>query len=182
MIIALFLTSLATLDSAPARVDSQSRVHRFAVEVGDGYDTSMWRVSAQRDWRRSPLGESAWAFAGHVEIAGGAWYGHSAVGENRNLVDLGLTPVWRIEHTGWKAITPHAEAAVGFHYISETRINSRVGFGSAFQFGDHAGVGASFGEDRRYQMTFRFQHLSNGGIRHPNHGINFSQLRFAWVP
>jgi hypothetical protein len=48
--------------------------------------------------------------------------------------------------------------------------------GSAFQFADMVGVGMIFGAQQNYQAGFRFQHLSNGGIKEPNPGINFSQL------
>jgi hypothetical protein len=47
---------------------------------------------------------------------------------------------------------------------------------SSFQFADLVGVGAQFGEHQNYQAGFRFQHLSNAGIRKPNPGINFSQI------
>lgn len=179
----LAATVLAS-DSSGTRPDSllRAHVHRLSVEVGEGYETSMFRVGGQHDWRRRAIGDGPWVFAGHLEVAAGGWFGHSKWGENRNLIDLGITPVWRFEYARPRGVTPHVEAAVGFHYISETRINVRTGFGSAFQFGDHAGIGVSLGSEKQYELTFRFQHLSNGGIRRPNHGINFSQLRFAWAP
>lgn len=37
-------------------------------------------------------------------------------------------------------------------------------------------VGALFGEHQSYQAGLRFQHLSNAGLKHPNPGINFSQV------
>jgi len=44
------------------------------------------------------------------------------------------------------------------------------------QFADMVGVGATFGPHQNYQAGFRFQHLSNAGIEHPNPGINFSEI------
>jgi lipid A 3-O-deacylase len=39
-----------------------------------------------------------------------------------------------------------------------------------------AGVGVQFGSRQQYLAGYRFQHISNGGIKEPNPGINFSQL------
>ncbi|MDP1996021.1 MAG: acyloxyacyl hydrolase, partial [Gallionella sp.] len=44
----------------------------------------------------------------------------------------------------------------------------------------HVGVGARFGDRRQFDLGYRFQHLSNGGIKKPNQGINFNQIRFAY--
>src|SRR5437762_2379563 len=53
-------------------------------------------------------------------------------------------------------------------------------FSTNFQYGDHIGVGARFGERYRYDLSLRLQHLSNGGLAHPNPGINFLQMRLAY--
>jgi hypothetical protein len=34
-----------------------------------------------------------------------------------------------------------------------------------------------FGEGGRYDLGWRVRHLSNAGIRMPNHGVNVSELR-----
>jgi hypothetical protein len=47
---------------------------------------------------------------------------------------------------------------------------------TAFQFANMAGVGVQFGGRQQYQAGYRFQHVSNGGIKEPNPGINFHQL------
>lgn len=175
----LLLALLAVGDSTRAQHDSAAHRHRISLESGYGYETAMWRVGTQHEFRRRRFGSGPWAGGVFVEVTAGGWYGRSHVGENRDIIDLGVTPVWQLSRPSGSRIEPYVEAAVGFHHISETRINRRVGFGTAFQFGDHAGFGLRFGSKREYDLTFRFQHLSNGGVRRPNHGINFSSLRFA---
>ncbi len=166
-------------DSAKPSIDS-SRLHRHRIsaEAGYGYETSMWRLGTQHDFRRRRLGAS---LAGRVfiEATAGAWHGQARAGDNRDILDIGVTPVWQLLRERGSAVTPYVEAAVGFHHISETRLNRRVGLGTRFQFGDHAGIGLLLGKRQRYDVTFRFQHLSNGGVRAPNHGVNFSSLRFG---
>jgi lipid A 3-O-deacylase len=57
---------------------------------------------------------------------------------------------------------------------SATRFSFRLG--PTFRFADMAGVRVQFSGGRRYLAGYRFQHISNGGIKEPNPGINFSQL------
>ena len=52
-------------------------------------------------------------------------------------------------------------------------------FSTAFNFHDMLGVGYSFGADRAEEVGVRFVHYSNAGIREPNPGINFLQLRYG---
>lgn len=52
--------------------------------------------------------------------------------------------------------------------------------GMAFRFAGTAGVGAAFGSRQPYLAGYRFQHRSNGGIKEPNPGINFSQLSLQY--
>ena len=76
--------------------------------------------------------------------------------------------------------SPYLEAAIGFHVISDLQIDYDRSFSTRFQFGDHVGVGMRFGPRDRYDVGLRLQHLSNGGIRKPNPGIDFLQLRFQY--
>lgn len=181
MSLLLSLVALLAADSVRLPRDTTRHNHRVSVEGGYGYETWMWRVGTQHDFRRRRFGSAAspWVGGVFVEVTAGAWYGRSRAGENRNLIDIAATPVWQLSLDRGGLIEPYMEAAVGFHHLSEVRINRRVGFGTAFQFGDHAGIGLRFGAKRSYDLTFRFQHLSNGGIRRPNRGINFSSLRFS---
>ena len=52
-------------------------------------------------------------------------------------------------------------------------------FTTTFNFVDVIGVGRSFGPSRTQELGLRLQHVSNAGIRVPNPGQNFVQLRYA---
>jgi lipid A 3-O-deacylase len=107
----------------------------------------------------------------------GYWSGDGAGGVD--LWEIGVTPVFRYQGRA-KNAHPYVEAAVGAHLLSRTHIDNARDFGSSFQFGDHIGLGAVFGEGDRYDLGYRFQHLSNGSLQEPNDGIIFHQLRFAY--
>ncbi len=45
--------------------------------------------------------------------------------------------------------------------------------------GDHVGVGYAFGAARNDEIALRAEHFSNAGIKHPNPGQNFLELRYT---
>ena len=66
------------------------------------------------------------------------------------------------------------------HFLSATSVSPQRQFGSSFQFGDHVGAGVRFGEKSKYEIGYRYQHFSNAGIKGPNQGINFNELRLQY--
>jgi len=70
------------------------------------------------------------------------------------------------------------EAGLGVTVTSSVYRTRRRRFSTAFNFGTHLAVGRSFGAQRQHEVSLRFEHFSNAGIRHPNPGANFVQLRY----
>lgn len=159
---------------------SAQAVDGVSVEYGKGNSTDMARVGALWQWDKYWLAQGNWQVTGFWQATLGRWNGHSKAGGNRNITDLGLTPVFRWQQINASMISPYLEAAIGFHLISPTLINNDRRFSTAFQFGDHLGAGFYFGSSRQFDLSYRFQHLSNGSIKQPNSGINFSQIHFAY--
>ncbi len=153
-------------------------VDGVSFEIGTGDATDMARAGVQWKWTSRWFSAGNWHLGGYWELSAGFWKGNSSAGGNTSLVDLGLTPVFRLQQTSLSTVSPYVEAAIGFHYLSRKRIHSGKSFGSNLNFGDHIGAGIRFGERGRYDLGVRVQHLSNGGIKDPNPGINFAQLRF----
>lgn len=151
-----------------------------AVEVGNGDSTDMMRVAVSLDWDKRWFDEGDWFITGFWEVSLGEWKGKSDAGNNQSIVDVGMTPLFRLQQKTLSGFAPYAEAAIGFHLISPTFVNANRKFGSAFQFGEHLGFGFRFGERYQYDLGYRYQHLSNGSIRQPNQGINFKQIRFGY--
>jgi hypothetical protein len=76
-------------------------------------------------------------------------------------------------------VSPFAEAGIGAHLLSDTRIGNRD-LGSAFQFGSLISLGVGFGERGQYELAYRFQHLGNTGIKQPNDGLKLHLLRLGY--
>ena len=157
-----------------------SAVDGVSVEYGTGNATDIARAGIVWNWDKQWFTEGDWLVTGYWEASVGRWRGHSSVGNNQTITDIGITPVFRLQQKNPGGFAPYAEAAIGFHLISPTFINASRKFSTAFQFGDHIGAGVRFGERRQFDLGYRYQHLSNGSIKHPNQGINFNQIRFAY--
>jgi lipid A 3-O-deacylase len=142
----------------------------LSLEIGRGDDrTNLLRVAVQDRWREQLAAARDWRLAGYWELSAAAWDNH-----DESAADLGLTPVFRVERESL-----YVEAAIGFHLVSRRISGARV-FSTAFQFGDHLGAGMRFGPGGRYDVGMRLQHISNGGLRRPNPGINFVLLRLQY--
>jgi Lipid A 3-O-deacylase (PagL). len=154
-------------------------VDGVSLEIGSTFqspETTLWRVGAQWDWNKKWFESDGWFLGGYWDASLGRW--HSADnGGNHDVTDFGFTPVFRYQKAG---SGPYLEAAIGFHYLTHTDITQERQSSTHFQFGEHLGAGFRFGKNGEYDLGYRFQHLSNGGIDHPNPGINFHQVRLEY--
>lgn len=169
------MTALALL---PARADEPR--DGVAFEAGYGYHVDMARISVNREWSQHWFTDHSVILGGYWDASLGEWHPHNPAGGNHDVVDLGITPVWRITERERSAIAPYAELAVGAHYISDHRIYNGRNMSTHFQFGDHVGAGVSLGEQHAWDIGVRLQHLSNAGLKNPNPGINFYQIRAGY--
>jgi lipid A 3-O-deacylase len=152
--------------AGPARA-----VDGLSLELGQAHGVWQWRAGAQWNWQEPGVFSAGrWRARGYWDLAAGVWEGGVDT-----IYDVGLTPVFRFERDGRRS--PYLEAAIGIHMLSSLHITPYRTFSSHLQFGDHIGAGLHFGPEDRYDIGLRLQHLSNGGLRNPNPGINFLQLR-----
>ncbi len=135
-------------------------------------DTWMARVDGQWKWEQLSATGKSLEFQTRWQTSIGIWRG------DRDVFNASLTPILRLQYLALGPdVLPYLEGAVGFHYISETRMKNRV-LSTNFQFGDHLGVGIRFGRNG-LDLCYQFQHLSNASIKRPNAGINFHILRIG---
>ncbi|KWR91612.1 hypothetical protein RM96_03300 [Cupriavidus sp. IDO] len=139
--------------------DNGHGVEKYEV-AGRWEDIVQWQLSSR----------FSLALDGELNIANWRALSHEP---SSQLMEFGVSPIFRLNYEGEYA-TPYLEASVGFHVLSHTEIADGHRMGSAFQFADMVGVGVAFGKGRRFSAGYRFQHLSNAGIKEPNPGTNFS--------
>ena len=93
------------------------------------------------------------------------------------LTQLALIPVFR--HRMDQGRSPwFMEGGVGVTVTSSLYRSGATHFSTSFNFGSHVGAGYSFGAGRQHEVSLRVEHFSNAGIKHPNPGENFAQLRY----
>ena len=150
-------------------------------EDSDGNDTSLLSAGLQNKWERTWFNGGAWYVGGYwdVELA----YMKSDHSDSRNdeLFDLSLTPVFRMQRDASlsSGVSPFAEAGIGAHLLTETRLGERV-FSTALQLGPVLGLGLGFGDNGQYELSYRYQRITNLGIKEPNDGIDMHLLRLAY--
>lgn len=154
------IAAVACSLAAPARA-----LDGVSVEAGRGSDDDVSLARLGLQWK----GARRWYY---WDLSFGGW-----TGGHGHVYDLGVTPVFRWAKPGG---SPYLEAAVGAHVLSDLDVGTGTEFSTRFQFGDHIGAGLRFGDRERYDLGLRFQHLSNGGLRNPNPGINFLLLRLQY--
>ncbi|HWK62393.1 MAG TPA: acyloxyacyl hydrolase [Eoetvoesiella sp.] len=71
----------------------------------------------------------------------------------------------------------YIEAGVGATVFTRTRFAGKE-MSSAFQFGDHLGLGVYLSESSR--VGLRLSHFSNADIKTPNPGLNIVQLTYTY--
>jgi lipid A 3-O-deacylase len=146
------------------------------LQLGDGNHTRtatvgvMWFVPWHADWAGGTL-------SSYVETSWGRWWiDEHGMSRSPWVSQLGVTPVLRWDLS--QGTTPwFAEFGIGANVLLPAFHDNDRHFGTAFNFGDHVALGRVLGD--RDELGLRVQHYSNGGIKQPNPGINFVQLR--WV-
>lgn len=164
--------ALVSILSAALLCSNALAVDGVSFEAGGGSGLKLWRLGAQWNWRSKWFTGGRWHLGGYWDAQVGAWHG------DNDIADLSITPVFRLQESTRSGFSPYVEAAIGFHLLSERHITPTRRFGSSFQFGDHIGVGARFGERGRHDLGLRVQHVSNAGLKDPNPGVNFWQVRY----
>ena len=71
------------------------------------------------------------------------------------------------------------EAGIGATLADKRYQTPEREFSTRFNFASHLGAGLRLGARRQHEVMLRVQHVSNAGIKHPNPGNNFVQLRYA---
>lgn len=166
-------TLLFGLHSASYAIDSAS------FEFGTGNKTQMVRAGMQWKWENRWWQSNGTHIGGYWDLSLAQWRGTRAQnipGNIQNITAFGITPVFRFQNDTLKGM--YAEAGIGANYLSDLYNNNDSKLSTRFEFGDHIGVGYVFRNN--VDLGLRLQHFSNGGIKHPNSGVNFAVVRLGY--
>ncbi|WP_175914965.1 MULTISPECIES: acyloxyacyl hydrolase [Burkholderia] len=150
---------------------------RWGIQAGGGFsdrhgiDKADLGVVWDPGWNWWEIG--GWHFAFVMEGHAGYW--HTGGNVHGSIGEFGATPMFRFIKSAGQ-VRPFVEAGAGIRFLTSPTISNKLSLATSFQFVDVVGVGAQFGERQQYQLGYRFQHVSNAGIKEPNPGINFHQF------
>jgi hypothetical protein len=137
----------------------------YSLTAGVAWPLPWHRISHNGEWTAS------------VELFASHWSGRLA-GSRETFTQVGLVPVarYRFDHgrSDW-----FAEGGIGVSYMDRLYRTDHKEFSTRFNFYDTIGIGRSFGDHRQHEVSLRWAHVSNAGIKEPNPGENFLQLRYA---
>jgi lipid A 3-O-deacylase len=172
-----FLLMIAALAAAASAGAEGLRPDGYYVQGGaatrHGYSASAGLTWAW-SWQR-PLGGSQ--VTGYTEAFVSEWSARTA-GDRRNVTQLGVVPMFRMRFDGGSSPW-FVEGGIGLSVTDRLYRTQTRQFSTRFNFTDVVAVGRSFGEGGRQDLSLRLNHISNAGIREPNPGENFLQLRYA---
>lgn len=130
-------------------------------------------------WQRSFLGGQ---LTGHWDAHIAHWRvppGRAEPGR-RHWTQLALVPTLRLRFDGGRSAW-FMEGGIGASVLDGHYATRHKAFSTRFNFTDHQGIGFNFGERRQHELMLVLRHVSNGGIRKPNPGENFMQVRYSHV-
>ena len=161
----------------PAAADGW-RPDGYFVQGGPG-GRGIWSASVGLTWpwawKSSLVGTEV---SGLTEASVSHWSAPTAVGGRRGFTQVALVPMFRFRPDQGRSQW-FGEAGIGISAMDHHFVTTDKQFTTSFNFVDVLGVGRSFGASRAQEIGLRLQHVSNAGIKSPNPGQNFLQLRYA---
>jgi lipid A 3-O-deacylase len=125
-------------------------------------------------WRTQWLGGEV---SGRTEVLATSLSPRSAAGVS-DMTLLAVVPVLRYRFSEGRSAW-FVEGGMGVSLTDNTYRTTSRQFSTRFNFYDVASVGRSFGVARKNEFSLRLLHISNAGIKKPNPGEEFLQLRYT---
>jgi hypothetical protein len=171
-------TKAAVAADPQAQAGARDYSHAFFLQAGVAEDTNMLLAGITWDWpwhRDYAVGR----LSGYWEMSFGRWdTDHPAREGSTWVTQFGVTPVLRIYPASWGGRW-FVEGGIGVNLLLPVYRSSDKRFSTSFNFGDHLAVGRRFGQQAEHELSLRLQHFSNAGIKSPNPGEDFVQLRYS---
>lgn len=173
------LAAAAAILAMQAAVADDKLIDTAYGEYASASKVQMARIGATSDWNKQWFQSNGTSLSGYWDASFGAWRGKMAnnvPGAHQDLVDIGFTPVFRYGADNKKGF--YVEGGIGVHLLSKLYNNNDDKLSTAFQFGDHIGVGYVF--NNNWEIAAKIQHFSNGGIKKPNSGVDYAVVKLAY--
>ena len=175
----MIAAAAALLATQGAFAANDQLIDSVSVDYGSAAKVQMVRIGAQKDWDVRWFQSNGTHLSGYWDASAGFWHQKqykNISGADKNLWDVGFTPVFRFENDNKKGM--YYEGGIGAHWLSDLYNNDTYRLSTHFQFGDHIGLGYVF--DNKWELGAKIQHFSNGGYKKPNTGVNYLEVKAAY--
>jgi lipid A 3-O-deacylase len=176
------ILALGCLAALPQAVQAQNAQASPSVYVQGSQarrDTDVLTIGATlpwKDWQRPLWGGQ---LTGYWDIYASRWSYDGLSGQREHLSLVGVTPTLRLRMDEGRSAW-FWEGGIGLTVADKRyEIRDRT-FSTRANFASHLGLGVSLGQQRQHDIVLRVQHVSNAGIKKPNPGENFVQLRYGY--
>lgn len=167
-LLAAFLPCAHALDLHPDGIG----LHAGAGDHG----ATMAGVGVIWDWDFERLRRSE--VTAHTELMLNEWRADALGGGSQSVTQVALVPSVRMQlargQSPW-----YLEVGIGVSWMDKLYTTPAKRFSTRWNFYDVLGVGRSFGAGRRNDIGLRLVHVSNAGLKNPNPGETFLQLRYV---
>ncbi|MDM0107490.1 acyloxyacyl hydrolase [Variovorax sp. J22R24] len=143
-------------------------------------DTNAFTIGVVVPWshREPPAPPGALSFYWDIFLSN--WSAPVPSGRERgSYTQAGVIANWRWRFSQGESPW-FVEAGVGGTVMDSIYRTASREFSTAFQFTEQIGFGRNFGAQGEHELSFRFQHFSNAGIKEPNPGENFWRVRYLY--
>lgn len=149
-----------------------------SLQVGaGGKGTSLAGAGIVWDWDFQRMRRKA-ELTAHTEFMVNHWRGNAIGGGHQGVTQLVLLPSLRMR-LARGASRWFIELGIGASWMDQEFETPRKRFGSQWNFYDMMGLGYNLDAEHRHELGFRWVHVSNAGLEHPNPGQDFLQLRYV---
>jgi lipid A 3-O-deacylase len=154
------------------------RPDAVSVQAGIGkHGTADAGVGLVWDWNFERLRRKA-ELTAHTELMINSWHADAIGGGHQSLTQLVLLPTLRMQLS--RGASPwYIEVGVGASWLDQHFKTPDKDFSTRWNFYDVLGAGRTFGVQGRHELGVRWVHVSNAGIKKPNPGQDFLQLRYV---
>ena len=169
------LACLANVAIAQSSLSPSGVFFQAGTAAGTHTLTSGLTWDWSRDWELA-----GGRLGGYWELSLSRWSYPTMDGRNEAwLGQVGVVPTFR--YRGAEGTSPwFIEAGIGASITTTVYETRRKRFSTTFNFADRIGVGRNFGASGQHELSLRVEHFSNAGIKRPNPGENFAQLRYGY--
>lgn len=146
----------------------------LSLDIGADNTTHNQRIALGADWHEALFENNRFKISGRWEVNVNRWYSSKDHPQNKSGYIVGLTPVFNYT---WKTghIKPFLELGGGPQYLSDVTIENEFK-STQFQFGSILGLGI---QTDRFEIGYRYLHISNANIELPNPGTDFHNLHLG---